>query len=139
VLSQSGKSSPLNQQAVSKAIHRGTEGRDKVLQTPFLPEVIPTHRQPVQCAYQVIITYKTGLFPGALIWVNAACVSELPHTALNEVETHFIKHSIHHLYLAIRRWTIIKRQGTVSTTHEAPLLVLIRLQCLNGSNSRACN
>ena len=65
--------------------------RCKVLQTPFLPKVTPTHRQPVPCAYHVIISCKTGLIPGALLRVIAACVSELPDVVLNEVETLFVK------------------------------------------------
>jgi hypothetical protein len=40
------------------------------------------------------------------MWVNAACVAELSHTALNEVETHFIKRLTHHLYLILRLWTL---------------------------------
>jgi hypothetical protein len=41
-----------------------------------------------------------------LIWVNAASVTEIPDDALNEVETHFIKRLVHHLYLIMRRWAL---------------------------------
>jgi hypothetical protein len=47
---------------------------------------------------------------GVLMWVNAACVTELPHTALNEVETHFIKRLVHHLYLTMWHKPLSLRQ-----------------------------
>jgi len=30
---------------------------------------------------------------------QCSCISARPHTALNEVETHFVKHEVYYLYL----------------------------------------